>query len=98
VKPILSRVAEPLLTNLSVNMMMDGGSMMGMMIFMFLFGLLLIVLFVVIVVALVNWLLGSKMPFLMNDRENHLEILKKRYAKGEISREEFEAIRRDIEK
>lgn len=79
-------------------MMIDGGSMMGMMIFMFLFGLLLIVLFIVIVVALVKWLLGSKMPFLMNDRENALEILKKRYAKGEISREEFEAIRRDLEK
>jgi putative membrane protein len=79
-------------------MMMDGGSMMGMMIFMFLFGLLLIVLFVVIVVALVKWLLGSKMPFPVNDRTNALEIVKKRYAKGEISREEFETIRRDIEK
>jgi putative membrane protein len=81
-----------------MNMMMDGWSMMGMMIFRFLFGLLLIVLFVVIVVALVKWLLGSKMPFQVNDRTNGLEILKKRYAKGEISREEFETIRRDIEK
>ena len=79
-------------------MMMDGGSMMGMMIFMFLFGLLLIVLFVLIVVAVVKWLWGSKMPFLLNDRENALDVLKKRYAKGEIGRDEFEAIRRDIEK
>jgi putative membrane protein len=81
-----------------MNMMMDGWSMMGMMIFMFLFGLLLILLFVLIGVAVVKWFLSSRMPFLVNDRTNALEILKKRYAKGEISREEFETIRRDIEK
>ena len=62
-------------------MMMDG---MGMMIFMFLFGLLLIVLFVVIVVAIVKWLWDSNVPLSVNDRENTLEILRKRYAKGEI--------------
>jgi putative membrane protein len=78
-------------------MMMDGMGMMGMMILMFLFGLLLIVLVVLIVVAVVKWLWGSKMP-LSIDRENALEILRKRYAKGEIGREEFENIRRDIEK
>ena len=78
-------------------MMMDGGSMMGMMILMFLFGMLLIVLFVLIVVAAMKWLWSSKMPFFMNDRENALDVLKKRYAKGEIGREEFEKIRRDIE-
>ncbi len=78
-------------------MMMNGGSMMGMMIFMFLFGLLLIGLFVLIVVAVVKWLSGSKMPFSVSDRENALEILKKRYAKGEIGKEQFERMRRDIE-
>ena len=78
-------------------MMMNGGSMMGMMIFMFLFGLLLIGIFVLIVVAVVKWLSGSKMPFSVSDRENALEILKKRYAKGEIGKEEFERMRRDIE-
>jgi putative membrane protein len=78
-------------------MMTDGMGMMGMMIFMFLFGLLLIVLFVVIVVAAVKWLLGPKMPFLVSDRENALEILKKRYAKGEISKEEYDRIKKDIE-
>lgn len=78
--------------------MMNGGSMMGMMIFMFLFGLLVIVLFVPIVVAVVKWLSGPRMPFLMSDRENALEILKKRYAKGDISRDEFEMIRTDIER
>jgi putative membrane protein len=67
------------------------------MIFMFLFGLLLIALFVLIVVAVVKWLWGSKMPFIVSDRENALEISKKRYAKGEIGKEEYERIKRDIE-
>jgi putative membrane protein len=77
--------------------MMDGGSMMGMMLLMFLFGLLLMVLFVLIVVAAVKWLWGPKMPFFISDRENALEVLKKRYATGEIGKEEYERIKRDIE-
>jgi putative membrane protein len=80
-----------------MNMMMDGWSMMSVMIFMFLLGLFLILLFVLIVVAVVKRLSGSKMPFTANDRESPLDILKKRYAKGEISREEFEQIKREIE-
>jgi putative membrane protein len=79
-------------------MMMDGTGMTGMMIFMLFFGLLSIVLVVVIVVAVVKWLWGSKVPSSVNDRENALEILRKRYAEGEIGRDEFETMRRDIEK
>ena len=41
--------------------------------------------------------LGSKMPFLITDRENALEILQKRYAKGEISKDEYERIKADIQ-
>jgi putative membrane protein len=78
--------------------MMDGTGMMSMMIFMFLFGLLLIALVVLIVIAVVKWLGTSKMPFSASKRENALEILKKRYAKGEVTRDEFETIKRDIEK
>jgi putative membrane protein len=75
-------------------MMTDGMGMMGMMILMFLFGLLLIVLFVLIVVVVVKRLWDSKMPFSTSDREPALE---KRYAKGEISKEEYDRIKRDIE-
>ena len=63
--------------------------MMSMMIFMFLFGLLLISFLVLIGIAIVKWLGTSKMPFSANTRENALEILKTRYAKGEIGRDEF---------
>lgn len=80
-----------------MNMMMDGWSMMSMMIFMFLSGLLLVTVFVAIVVLLVKSFLGSKL-FPANERDNALEILRTRYAKGEIGREEFEAMRRDIKK
>jgi putative membrane protein len=79
-------------------MMMDGTGMMNMMVFMFLVGLLLIALFVLIAIAIVKWLGGSKLPFSVNNPENALEILRKRYAKGEISREELENIKRDLEK
>jgi putative membrane protein len=78
-------------------MMMDG---MGMMIsgaFSFLLGLLLIFLFVVIVVAAVKWLWGQKMPFVIRGEESPLDILKKRYARGEIGKEEFERIKNGLE-
>jgi putative membrane protein len=81
----------------SLKMMTDGMGMMGMMILMFFFGLLLIALFVLIVVVVVKRLWGSKMSSLISDRENALEVLKKRYAKGEIGKEEYERIKRDIE-
>lgn len=78
-------------------MMMDGMGMMVWGVFSFLLGLLLIFLFVVIIVAAVKWLWGRNLPLLMKDREDALDILKKRYAKGEISKEEFERIKKDIE-
>jgi putative membrane protein len=79
------------------NMMMDGMGMMVWGVFSFLLGLLLIFLFVVIVVAAVKWLWGQNLPFLTQSRENALDILKKRYARGEINKDEFEKIKKEIE-
>lgn len=78
-------------------MMVDGKGMMVWGVFSFLLGLLLIFLFVVIVVAAVKWLWGQNLPFLTQNRETGLDILRKRYARGEISKDEFEKIKRDIE-
>jgi putative membrane protein len=61
-------------------------------------GLLFMVLFWVLVVSgvvyLVRWLMGQGIA----DRpESSLDILKKRYARGEISKQEFEDMRRDLQ-
>jgi len=77
--------------------MMDGMGMMTWGIFSFLLGLLLIFLFVVIVVAAVKWLWGKGVPFVTEHREGALDIVKKRYARGEISKEEFQQMKKDIE-
>jgi len=73
--------------------MMDGGwmPMMGL-------GLLLMVLFWVFVIAgviyMVRWLMGQGIA---GRPDSSLEILKKRYARGEISKQEFEEMRRDLQ-
>lgn len=66
----------------------------GMLLFMVLFWVLLIAG----IIALVRWAFGWSGP---GGRAvgggRALEILKERYAKGELSREQFEAMRRDLE-
>jgi putative membrane protein len=74
-----------------MGLMMTGGG------FSFLIGLLLIFLFIVVVVAAVKWLRGEKTPFIRWSGESAFDALNKRYASGEIGREEFERVRRDIE-
>lgn len=59
------------------------------------FWLLLIVLTVVLVVALTKGLLGRERPP-RGPQESALEILMKRYAAGEIGRDEFEQKKRDL--
>ncbi len=62
-----------------------------------LYGLLHIlwwVLVVVAIVALVRWLFGGNR--LGREEDRALSILRERYAKGEISKEEFEARKRDL--
>lgn len=73
--------------------MMDCGwmPMMGL-------GLLLMVLFWVFVIAgiiyLVKWLMGQRIA---TRPESSLEVLKKRYARGEITKQEFEEMRRVLQ-
>ena len=78
------------------HMMMDGMGMMIWGVLSFLLGLLLIFLFLMAVVVAVRWLWGQKSLFVGADQENALEVLKKRYARGEISKDEYEKIRKDI--
>lgn len=78
-------------------MMMDGIGMMVWGVFSFLLGLVLIFLFIVAVTAAIKWLWGQRMPFIPRSGESALDILKKRYAKGEIDKEEYERIKKDIE-
>ena len=61
------------------------------------FGMLFMVLFWVVlivgVVLIVRWFLG---PSGFTRGESALEILKKRYARGEIDQQEFEEKKRDL--
>ncbi|TKS59313.1 MAG: hypothetical protein EWM72_02325 [Nitrospira sp.] len=61
-------------------------------------GLLFMVLFWVLlisgVVYLVRWLMGQGIT---GRPDSSLEILKKRYARGEISKQEFDEMRRDVQ-
>jgi putative membrane protein len=77
-------------------MMTNGAGMMGMMFLMFLVGVVVILLLGVVVVAAVKWLLKPKVPEISRPRESALDILKLRYAKGEITREEFDRIKNEI--
>jgi putative membrane protein len=60
---------------------------------LFMFIIILLVLVGIVVYFIVN----SKKLKQDFDEENALDILKKRYAKGEISRKEYESMKKDIE-
>lgn len=70
------------------------GWMAGMMVLSALAGVTLVVLLVVALVAAVRWLWRSPGPGRAEDRAP--AILRERYARGEIEREEFEARWRDL--
>ncbi len=81
-------------------MMMDGMGMTGMMVWGFLgllFVLLVLFLFILAAAYGVKWVWGQKPSSANVHDESALDLLKKRYARGEISREEFARIKREIE-
>jgi putative membrane protein len=47
-------------------------------------------------VFLIKWIVQQNKPVESKLEENSLEILKKRYAKGEIDKQEFEQKKRDL--
>jgi putative membrane protein len=53
-------------------------------------------LIVLVVVALVRWLGAGGRGWERSDSGRALEILKERYARGEIPKEEFEQKKRDL--
>ena len=63
----------------------------GMMLFMFLWWALVIVG----IILGIRWLVRQGRPEMS---DSALEILRQRYARGEINREEFEAKRKDLER
>jgi putative membrane protein len=69
--------------------MMWGAWGFGMMIMMILFWILIIV----VVVLGIRWLLGQSKE---SRSDSALEILRRRYARGEIEKEEFETKKRDL--
>jgi len=62
-------------------------------------GLYMILIWVVIIVAvvmLVKWLAGGSSRIDLPREKSALDILKERYARGEIGKEEFEQKKRDL--
>ncbi len=84
-----------ILSTMSANMMerFNDGGWMPMMVFGMLFMALFWVVLIVGGILLAKWLMGQSK---MTQEESALEILKKRYARGEINKQEFEERRRDL--
>ncbi|HEY2918539.1 MAG TPA: SHOCT domain-containing protein [Candidatus Binatia bacterium] len=73
--------------------MMNGMGMMMWGALSFLLGLIVIFLFVLAIAIAVKWVWRQN----PTGGESALEVLNKRYAKGEISKDEYEKIKTDIQ-
>lgn len=65
-------------------------------------GFLMMAIFWVAIIAAAVWLFSNLFPqnnqsTLDNESETAVSILQKRYARGEISKEEYETMRHDLE-
>jgi putative membrane protein len=62
-------------------------------------GGLMMILWVVVIAALVYWFVQStqKNRAVAGGQESALDILKKRYARGELSKQEYEERKRDLQ-
>ncbi len=66
---------------------------------MMLFGLLIPILLIAAVAFAFGWRPGQSTTLgLSENRQTPLDVLKARYARGEISREMYEEMRRELEK
>ncbi len=65
---------------------------------MMIFGAIFPILVIVALIAGVWWLLAQRSPRSLwkSGTDRAVEILRERYARGEINKEEFEARRRDL--
>jgi len=89
---ILTRPAIALANNNNDWHMGSWGHMMG--------GVYMWIVFLVILLVVVYFIVQATRPRSSNreaPEESPMSILKKRYAKGEISREEFERMKKDLE-
>ena len=76
-------------------MMMDGGGMMGAV---FVLWILFVLVLIALAVAALAWLVRSlRQKPTTQGRASAREEVDRRYAAGEISREEYLAVRHDLE-
>ncbi len=78
-------------------MMWGNGYGYGAMWFGWLPMILFWIVFIFVVVALAKWLFGSSPRHDWHVGKSALDILKERYARGEIGKEEYEQKKRDLE-
>jgi putative membrane protein len=79
--------------------MMDGmgtGMMMWGLLSMLL-GLVILFLFILAAAYGVKWVWGQRPSTTTGSGESALDLLKRRYVRGEIGKEDFERIKREIE-